>query len=291
MPSAAKLIKKQSYCDKLFELLEREPIALIINVDNVGSSQLQNIRQALRGKATLLLGKNTLMRTALRQRYDETGEEALMRLAHVLRGNLGFIFCKSDAITEIRAVIAKNVLPASAKVGMEAPSDVILPSGPCGLDPGQTPLFQALNIGTKIVNGTIEITKQHHLIEKGMICNASVVELLHKLNIKPFQYGLTLQMVYQDGHIYNARFLDITDTKLTNKFLIAAENVAAVSREIGVPTESSIPQMFNETFKNIAALCADIDFDFPELEHGRQYLKETQSPASAPKTDESIIFQ
>jgi len=291
MPSAAKLIKKQDYCDKLFELLEREPITLIVNVDNVGSSQLQNIRHALRGKATLLLGKNTLMRTALRKRYDETGEEGLMRLAHVLRGNLGFIFCKAEVIPEIRSVIAQNILPAVPKVGMEAPCDVILPAGPCGLDPRQTPLFQALNIGTKIVKGTIDVTQKYNLIKKGTECSASVVELLQKLDMKPFQFGVTLQMVYQDGHVYNARFLDITDTKLTNKFLDAAENVTAIGREIGVPTESSIPVMFNETFKNIAALCVDIDFDFPELEPGRQYLKENKQHTQFPKIDDAILFQ
>ena len=43
------------------------------------------------------------------------------------------------------------------KSGAFAPVDVIIPAGPTGLDPGQTAFFQAVNIGTKIARGSIEI--------------------------------------------------------------------------------------------------------------------------------------
>ena len=36
-------------------------------------------------------------------------------------------------------------------------------------------------------------------------------------------------------------------------------NIAALSREIGVPTEASLPHMVSNSLKNIAALCAEID--------------------------------
>jgi large subunit ribosomal protein LP0 len=32
----------------------------IVNVDNVGSNQMHQIRQALRGKGQILMGKNTM---------------------------------------------------------------------------------------------------------------------------------------------------------------------------------------------------------------------------------------
>jgi large subunit ribosomal protein LP0 len=80
-------------------------------------------------------------------------------------------------------------VPAGAKAGTLAPTDVFVPPGPTGLDPGQTGFFQALNIATKIVKGSIEIVAQVHLIKKGDKITSSAVALLSKLDIKPFFYG------------------------------------------------------------------------------------------------------
>lgn len=281
MPNAEKLVKKQKYFDKLIQLVENEPTCLIVSVDHVGSSQLQKVRIALRGKAIVLMGKNTMIRTALRKRIEETGNEGLATLLNVIRGNLGFIFCKAGTVDYVREVMGEYVLPAGAKVGIEAPIDVKLPPGPCGLDPAQTSFFQALNIATKIVKGAIEIVKEEHIIKKGEKCGASAVALLQKLNIKPFEYGILLKMVYEEGCVFDAKVLDITDDALMEKFSGGVSNVAAFSREIGIPTEPGLPHAFADAFKNITGLCADIDFDFPEMEKGREFLKDPAAFAAA----------
>lgn len=281
MPSAEKLVKKQKYFDKLIQLVENEPTCLIVSVDHVGSSQLQKVRIALRGKAQVLMGKNTMIRTALRKRIEETGNEGLASLLTVIRGNLGFVFCKEGTVDFVREIMGQYVLPAGAKVGVEAPCDVKLPPGPCGLDPAQTSFFQALNIATKIVKGAIEIVKEEHIIKQGEKCGASAVALLQKLNIKPFEYGIQLRMVYEQGSVFDAKVLDITDDALMEKFGAGVSNVAAFSREIGIPTEPALPHMFADAFKNITGLCADIDFDFPEMEKGREFLKDPAAFAAA----------
>jgi len=281
MPTAEKLAKKQVYFDKLVNLVENEPTCLIVSVDHVGSSQLQKVRIALRGKATVLMGKNTMIRTALRKRYEETGNEGLINLVNVMKGNLGFIFCKAGTVDYAREIMGQYVLPAGAKVGVEAPTDVFLPAGPCGLDPAQTSFFQALNIATKIVKGAIEVVKEEHIIKKGERCGASAVALLQKLNIRPFEYGILLKMVYEEGSVFDAKVLDITDEALQEKFCVGVSNVAALGREIGIPTEAGLPHMFADAFKNITGLCADIDFDFPEMEKGREFLKDPAAYAAA----------
>jgi len=281
MPSAEKLAKKQLYFDKLINLIENEPHCLIVAVDHVGSSQLQQVRIALRGSATVLMGKNTMIRTALRKRFEETGNEGLSRLLEVMKGNLGFIFCKAGTVDMVRKVMSEHVLPAGAKVGVEAPCDVFLPPGPCGLDPAQTSFFQALNIATKIVKGAIEVVKEEHIIKKGEKCGASAVALLQKLAIKPFEYGMQLKMVYEEGSVFDSKVLDITDESLEEKFFAGVSNVAAFGREIGIPTEAGLPHMFAEAFKNITGLVADLDFDFPEMEKGREFLKDPSAFAAA----------
>lgn len=50
--------KKVKYVEKLLAYLSEYKNFLIINVDNVGSKQLQQVRIALRGRAKVLMGKN-----------------------------------------------------------------------------------------------------------------------------------------------------------------------------------------------------------------------------------------
>merc|ERR550514_2609643 len=158
---------KPAYFAKLIELLESCPKCLIISVDFVGSKQMQEIRMALRGKATILMGKNTMIRTCLRQHHEVNPSLGLDKLLEAINGNIGFVFCHGD-MDEIRKVCTENKFDAAAKAGVLAPCDVELPMGATGLDPSSTNFFQVLNIPTKIVKGSIELTAAVK------VCNAGV---------------------------------------------------------------------------------------------------------------------
>lgn len=58
MPYKAKVKDKRAYGQKLIKLIQEHKSILIISVDNVGSSQIQQVRQELRKDATILMGKN-----------------------------------------------------------------------------------------------------------------------------------------------------------------------------------------------------------------------------------------
>lgn len=254
-------------------------MALIVGVDHVGSKVMQNIRIALRGAATLLMGKNTMIRTALRKRIEEiAGDDAenvsaadqekidsLQNLLDNVGGNMGFIFCqKPEALELAKETLQANRVPAAAKAGTLAPKDVFIPAGPSGLEPAQTSFFQALNINTKIVKGMIELVAEVHLIKTGDKVSLSAQALLAKMNVKPFEFGMTIDKVYQDGSVFDSAVLDITDDVLVGKFMNGAAHVAAFGREIGIPTEAGLPHMVVSAFKNIVALTVDIDFSAGE---------------------------
>eukprot|EP00406_Dinophysis_acuminata_P066832 CAMPEP_0179282200 /NCGR_PEP_ID=MMETSP0797-20121207/37549_1 /TAXON_ID=47934 /ORGANISM="Dinophysis acuminata, Strain DAEP01" /LENGTH=49 /DNA_ID= /DNA_START= /DNA_END= /DNA_ORIENTATION= len=48
--------------------------------------------------------------------------------------------------------------------------------------------------------------------------------------------------------------------------------MAAFSREVGIPTEAGVPHMFGNAFRNVAALVADIDITFKEVEPVKAFL-------------------
>merc|ERR1740121_391500 len=170
---------------------------------------------------------------------------------------------------------------AAAKPGQVSMVYLSLPSGPTGMDPSQTAFFQALNIATKIVKGQIELVSETVLLRKDEKVNASTAILLGKLNVKPFEYGMEVQQVYQDGSVFDAAVLDISDSVLIQKFMAGVANMAAFSRELGIPTAAGLPHAFGNAFKNIAALVGDIDFSFKEVETVKQFLADPEAYAAA----------
>lgn len=152
----------------------------LVNVDNVGSNQMHQIRQTLRGKATILMGKNTMVRRALRTILAEYPQFEKL-LPHV-KGNIGFVFTAGD-LKEVRSSILANVVAAPAKAGAYAPTDVFVPAGNTGMEPGKTSFFQALSIPTKIARGTIEIVSDVQVVTAGTRVGTSEATLLNMLNV------------------------------------------------------------------------------------------------------------
>jgi len=271
-------IRKEKYVVTLLKCLEQYKNVLIVQCDNVGSNQMQKVRLAIRGKAVLLMGKNTIIRKFVREQVSANPKlEALLPFVF---GNIGFVFTNGD-LRELRNVILQNKVPAAAKTGSTAPNDVYVPAGPTGLDPGQTNFFQALNIATKIVKGSIEIINQVHLIKSGDRVTASHVALLTKLNIQPFFFGFQVSNIYEDGTTYSSDILDMTAETLTAKFLAGASKVAAISLAIGYPTQASLPHLVANAYKKIISIALSADIDIPQVKQIKEMLADPSKFAAA----------
>eukprot|EP00493_Phyllostaurus_siculus_P021148 UN21473 len=102
---------KTSYFQRIERLIEEYPTCFIVSADNVGSKQMQQIRIALRGKGEVLMGKNTMMRKAIRGQLAKYPQ--LEKLLPLIAGNIGFVFTNED-LCEVRDIILrtrKKLLP------------------------------------------------------------------------------------------------------------------------------------------------------------------------------------
>uniref|UniRef100_A0A8D0Z1H1 Large ribosomal subunit protein uL10 n=1 Tax=Sus scrofa TaxID=9823 RepID=A0A8D0Z1H1_PIG len=276
--------RKTWYFERLKGLLDNHTKIFLVQADNVGSSQMAKIRFALRGTATVLMGKNTMIRKIISTYVkDHPGHPFELLLPKVV-GNIGFIFTNGE-LGAIRDVIEEHRVPAPARVGSVAPTDVKVPPGPTGCDPGQTSFFQVLQVPTKITKGQIEITfaaacanvaavslelgfptlaSLPHSIANAFramvgvviegcstysFAQADTVKAILALNIRPFTYGLMIDCVYDNGSVFDAAVLDLTDADMANKFAAACANVAAVSLELGFPTLASLPHSIANAFR------------------------------------------
>ena len=264
--------KKKEYFVKMTRILETYQKLFIVDVTNVGSSQMNDTRAALRGRGEILMGKNTLMRKVLAGFLEENGNDHLWSALvpegeePKLSGNMGFVFT-NDSLVDIRDIILANRVPAPARAGAIAPVDVNIPKGPTGCDPGQTSFFQTLQIPSKIVKGQIEITSDIGLIKAGDKVGASEATLLTKLNIKPFSYGLVIQEVFDNGAFFSVDVLDIDDAYLQSKFSAVVSALAALSFATGIPSLPMVPHAIGNALKTMVAITQGLDdYTFPEAE-------------------------
>lgn len=269
---------KSEYFTRLESLVEEFPKVMVVTVDNVGSKQMQQIRISLRGHGEVLMGKNTLIRKCLRGNLEKNPN--LERLMPWVRGNVGFVFTKSD-LRAVKDLMLSNKVKAPAKAGAFAPVDVWVPAGNTGMGPEKTSFFQALAIPTKIARGTIEILNDVHLIKKGDKVGASEATLLNMLNVSPFSYGLVLKQVYEGGFCYEPEVLDIAPEDIRSRFVAGVRNVAAVSLQIGYPTLASVPHSLVAGLKKLIAVAVATDISFPAAERSKKFLADPTAFAVA----------
>lgn len=275
---------KANYFVKLIELFDQYRKCFLVGVDNVGSKQMQEIRQAMRGHAVILMGKNTMIRKAIRGHLAKNPSLEKL-LPHIVQ-NVGFVFTDCD-LGEIRKKLLENRRGAPAKAGAIAPCDVKLPPQNTGMGPEKTSFFQALQIPTKIARGTIEILNEVHLIKEGEKVGASEAALLNMLGVTPFSYGLVVVQVYDNGTVYSPEILDMTTEELRRRFMTGVRNVAAVSLGIKYPTLASVPHLLAKGVQNMLGIAAATDVNFKEAAQLKEFLADPSKftavsvPASA----------
>merc|ERR1712062_905323 len=244
--------KKIELAERLRGYLDDYTNVLLVTVNNVGSKQFAQIRFALRGKAHIFKGKNTMIKFVIKDYIAKTGKNELQALLDLVGDNMAFAFC-IDPVDEVRKIILSNVVPAPAKPGAIAPLSYTIPRGPTTLEPGMTSFFQALGIATTIVKGKIEISNAVQVITEGQKVGASEATLLHKMNILPFTYGFVATDVYENGTVYPSAVLDTTDEMLTGRLQEAIQKVAALGLATGIPNTASVPHTLVNAFKRCAA--------------------------------------
>lgn len=274
--------RKVEYLAKVEKIFGEYTKALVVHADNVGSTHFQNIRRTIRkgGETTILMGKNTLIRKAIRDLIESTGNNALDALVPHLKGNVGLVLTKGD-LSEVRKTIETLRVAAPAKVGAIAPVDVLVPKGDTGLEPTQTAFLQALNIPTKINKGQIQILDDKIIITKGQKVGNSEATLCQKLKILPFTYGLNILQVYDDGSIYEPAVLDVTDDQILKRFSEGIQNIASLSLAIGVPTSASIPHSISNAYKNIVAIAIGSEWSFARVQELKDLLDNPEALAAA----------
>jgi len=271
---------------KFAALLEEWPRYLLVTCDNIGSQHMQRIRKSLKGEGCLLMGRNTLMRKAVKDNLENHPDWE--PLINTIKGNMGFLFTRLS-LQQLRTLVLDSTVPAVAKAGAIAPSDVILPKQVTTLEPTKTSFFAALDIATKITKGCVEILNDVKLCESGKKVGSSEAALLQMLEIKPFTYGLKIVTCSEDNCLFSPQYLDFTESTLFASIAQGISRVAALSLAMQYPSLPALPHVISSAFKNCVAVALQTGYSFKQADAIKKRIENPdQFVVSVPVTEQKV---
>jgi len=213
---------------------EYKPFALV-DMYGIPAQQVQQIRRNLRGKAVIKMTRNTLITHA----FNEIGGD-IKNLTKYLSGHSAIIFTNDNPFKLFKQ-LEKTKTKMAAKPGEKAPEDIIIEKGPTSFKPG--PIvgeLQQAGIPAAIESGKVKIKETKTVVKKGGVISAKLAAVLAKLDIKPMDVGLALQVAYHDGGIFEPSVLAVDETVILGQIALASRQALALSVEAAIPTKDSM---------------------------------------------------
>lgn len=250
--------KKVAMFEKTQKMFSTYDKFMFMNLHKVQSTQFKNIKNEFPEDVKFLFAKNKIMKKAL-EKINNNGK--FNKALDLVKGNIIVAFFNSsESANIVYNVCQKFRCNAFARFGDKALEDVIVPEGPTGLGPDQIQLFHAAKINTKIVKGKIEIAVSHKLISAGEVVGISEANILAKLGIKPFNFGLDILKVFEGNDVYDKNVLAITEEEITQTLKDVIGLVSSVSLGLDEVNESSVPYAILNAYNEVVKVSKGIEY-------------------------------
>jgi len=243
--------QKEEKVEEFKQKMEDHPVVGILDMQNLPSRQLQEMKKEMKEFADIKMSRKTLMQIAI----DNAGKEDINQLDDNDATQPAFIFSNKDPF-QLYQLIQENKTSAAADGGETAPNDIVVPEGDTGIGPGpMLGKLQQAGLQVQVDDGSIHVQKDGVIVEKGETITADDAEILNQMGIEPLEIGLTLDVAYNDGDLFSAEELDIdTEQYRTDVEAAAGQafNLAVNAGIINETTASAIISEANQKAKNLA---------------------------------------
>lgn len=190
--------EKTEKIEEIKNLIQQHKVLGVASLQKIRAAQLQGLRRKLKGNASFLVIKNTIIRRAVAECKDKPGLEGLEE--HLTGSNI-YLFTNLNPF-KLVLILQKSRVKATARAGDIASEDVIVPAGNTGLPPGPIiSQFGSVGIPTRIESGGVWINRDTLVAKEGEAITARLASVLSKLGVKPVEVGLTLKAAYDEGLI------------------------------------------------------------------------------------------
>ncbi len=207
----------------------------LIRMEKVRASQISSLRKKLHDTKIFSV-KDRIAKKAL----SNINMDGIDNIVNGINGQCMLVFTNVSPF-ELSAIFAKNKTMLLSREGDISNIDIIIPAKNTGVAPGPILTdFKENGIPTKIDQGTVWITKDTQVIKKGEKISAKLASILGKLNIKPIEATVKLNMAMEEGNYYNNIDLIIDVDWYKEAFLRSHASCLLLSVECNYVTPESI---------------------------------------------------
>jgi large subunit ribosomal protein L10 len=251
---------KRDEIEEFESLIDEHDAVGVVNVEGIASKQFQELRRNLHGSAVVRVGRNTLMRRALE-------EKGLDSLIDYVEGQTGLLLTNENPFALYQKIEeGKSSAPISA--GQEATSEVVVPEGDTGFDPG--PMvgdLQQAGISARIEEGSIKVVEDSVVLEPGEEATPEIEEALSKLGIEPLEVGLDLRALVEkdEGTVLEPETLDIDMDAYRADLESAAAGAFNLGVNAGVVNETTSQPLLSKAYRDALAVGIEAGVYEPEV--------------------------
>ena len=254
MPSQQILQKKISEVEEVAQLIKQYKVIGIASLKKVRAAQLQEFKKNLADKVYMRVIKNTLTKRAI-ENLNERPE--LKKLMEYLKSSNIYLFTDLNPF-RLAILLQKGKVKTTAKSGDVAAFDVVVSAGNTGQPPG--PIISQLNavgLPTRIESGSVWISRDTLVVERGEVISGRLAGVLSKLGIKPVEAGLAMKVAYDEGSIITEEQLRIDLDETRQSVEDAHADALALSLSIVYPTTENTEMLVQIAHREAYALAID----------------------------------
>ena len=232
---------KREEVEELAEFVDSYDAVGVVDLTGIPSRQLQDMRRELYGQAALRMSRNTLTVRAL----EEAGG-SVADLGEEMTGHVGLIGTNDNPFGLYQQLEAsKTSAPISA--GEVAPSEIVIPEGDTGVDPGPfVGELQQAGAEARIQEGSIQVLSDSVVAEPGDEVGADLASVLGELGIEPKEVGLDLRAVVADGVVFEPADLAIDIDEYRADVEAAAAGARNLSVNAAIPTAQTVGSLLRK---------------------------------------------
>lgn len=276
MPSQQVLQKKISEVEEVGQLLKKYKVIGIASLQKVRGAQLQEFKKNLADKVFMRVIQNTLMKRAI-ENFNEKPE--LKKLVEYLEGSNIYLFTDLNPF-RLALLLEKGKVITTAKSGDIAAFDVIVPAGNTAQPPG--PIISQLNavgLPTRIESGSVWISKDTLVAEKGDVIAERLASILSKLGIKPVEAGLVMKVAYDENMIITEEQLRIDLDEIKRSIENAHADAFRLSLSVAYPTMENTEMLLQIAYQEAYALA--INAAIPTKETIKDLIRKAHAEISS----------
>lgn len=255
MPEAKVAESKKKIVKEFEDLIMEYPIVGAVNMENLPTKQLQNLRAQLRETVVLRMTKRRLMRIAIEDVKDK--KKGIEQIEPYLKGMPALLFTRENPFKLFKK-LQKNKSKAPAKAGQVAPNDIVVPAGPTSFAPG--PIISELagvGIKTGVEGGKVAVKEDTIVAKEGETITPELAGILTRLGIEPMEIGLEVVATLEDGTIYTKDILAVDETEYINNITQAASWAFNLAVEANYPTKDTVTLMITRASRDSKAVALE----------------------------------